>query len=183
MRQILLAIAFALTCTAASAQNAYISNFSTNDVSVIDTATNTVTTTVPVGNGPRGVSVSPDGSKVYVANFNSNTVSVINTVTNTVMGTVTVGTNPISLAVSPDGSKVYVGNLNSDTVSVINTATNTVTTTVSVGAGPYAFGNFIGPAPTAVPVPTLSQWALIALGLLLAGLALIQFRRARSIQA
>jgi hypothetical protein len=33
--------------------------------------------------------------------------------------------------------------------------------------------------PAATPVPTLSQWALIALGLLLAGLALIQLRRAR----
>jgi hypothetical protein len=33
--------------------------------------------------------------------------------------------------------------------------------------------------PAATPVPTLSQWALIALGLLLAGLALIQLRGSR----
>lgn len=33
--------------------------------------------------------------------------------------------------------------------------------------------------PAATPVPTLSQWALTVLGLLLAGLALIQFRRSR----
>ncbi|MEU7605208.1 hypothetical protein [Streptomyces sp. NPDC041003] len=33
---------------------AYITNFNTNTVSVIDTATNTVTTTIPVGNGPQG---------------------------------------------------------------------------------------------------------------------------------
>ena len=37
-------------------------------MSVIATATNTVTATIPVGVGPAGVAVSPDGSKVYVAN-------------------------------------------------------------------------------------------------------------------
>ena len=37
MRQFLLAIAFALTCTAASAQNAYIPNQGDGTVSVIDT--------------------------------------------------------------------------------------------------------------------------------------------------
>ena len=39
-----------------------------NTVSVIATATNTVTATDPRRHGPVGVAVSPDGSKVYVAN-------------------------------------------------------------------------------------------------------------------
>ena len=43
IRQYLFAIAFALTCTAASAQNAYITNSGSNTVSVINTATNTAT--------------------------------------------------------------------------------------------------------------------------------------------
>ncbi len=101
---------------------------------------------------------------------------MINTATNTVTATVGVGTNPFGVSVSPDGSKVYVANFGSTSVSVINTATNIVTATVTVGSRPQAFGNFIGPAAP-VPVPTLSQWAMIVLGLLLAGLALIQFRR------
>ena len=48
------------------AQNAYITNASSNNVSVIDTATNTVTATIPVGVEPIGVAVSPNGSRVYV---------------------------------------------------------------------------------------------------------------------
>ena len=48
------------------AQNAYISNALDNTVSVVSTATNTVTATIPVGVSPTGVAVSPDGSKVYV---------------------------------------------------------------------------------------------------------------------
>ena len=47
----------------------YVTNCSDNTVSVINTATNTVTATITVGSAPYGVSVSPDGSKVYVANY------------------------------------------------------------------------------------------------------------------
>ena len=76
---VLLAIAAFVSC--APAQNAYITNSSDESVSVIITASNTVTATIPVGIGPSGVAVTPDGSKVYVANSASNTVAVINTAT------------------------------------------------------------------------------------------------------
>ncbi|MEV6841784.1 Ig-like domain repeat protein, partial [Streptomyces sp. NPDC051133] len=38
--------------------DAYVTNMNSNTVSVIDTAGNTVTTTVPVGNGPAGVAIA-----------------------------------------------------------------------------------------------------------------------------
>jgi len=124
------------------AQTAYITNTGDITVSVINIATNNVMATIPVGSGPFGVSVSPDGSKVYVANFDG-TVSVINTATNNVSATITVGTNPEGISVSPDGTKVYVANAGTNTVSVINITTNTVSATIPVGIGPTAFGNFI----------------------------------------
>jgi len=74
-------------------------------VSVIDTATNTVIATIPVGFEPVGVAVTPDGSKVYITNNNSSTVSVIDTVTNTVTATIPVGLFPFGVAVTPDGSR------------------------------------------------------------------------------
>jgi YVTN family beta-propeller protein len=119
------------------AQNAYITNFSDNTVSVIATATNTVTTTIPVGTVPLGVAVSPDGSTVYVAN-ELDGVSVIDTATNTVTATVPAGFTPFRLAVTPDGSKVYVtdAGAGANTVSVIDTATNTMTATIPVGPRP-----------------------------------------------
>jgi len=114
---------------------------------VIDSATNTVSATIPVGRNPIGVAVSPDGSKVYVTD-RPNTVSVIDTATNTVSATIPVGNGPIGVAVKPNGSKVYVANLNSNTVSVIDTATSTVMgSPIPVGNGPAAFGVFIQPAP------------------------------------
>lgn len=75
---------------------AYITNSGDNNVSVIDTATNKVTATIHVGNGPIGVAITPDGSKVYVVNGNDDTVSVIDTSTNKVTATMNVGHRPSS---------------------------------------------------------------------------------------
>jgi YVTN family beta-propeller protein len=87
-----------------------------NTVSVIDTATNTVTATGPVGAGPYGVVVTPDGENVYVVN-----------------GGEPAGYNSM-------GESYYAPSI----VSVINTTTNKVTTYVTVRHQPVAFGQFIG---------------------------------------
>jgi YVTN family beta-propeller protein len=115
---------------------AYVTNQNSNTVSVINTATNTVSATVTVGSGPEGVAVSPNGATAYVANKDSNTVSVIDTTINTVSATVPVGSSPRGVAVSPNGTTAYVTNLSSNTVSVIDTTTNTVSATVTVGSQP-----------------------------------------------
>jgi YVTN family beta-propeller protein len=101
---------------------AYVTNRGTNNVSVIDTATNTVVTTLAMGSSPDAVAVSPDGKHAYVANSGSNTVSVIDTATNTVeAATIPVGNTPAGVAVTPDGKHAYVANFESNNVSVIDT--------------------------------------------------------------
>jgi YVTN family beta-propeller protein len=123
---------------------AYISNNSSNDVSVIDTASNTVTATVAVGTAPVGVAVGP--TRVYVANYSSNNVSVIDPATNAVIATIPVGTGPFGVAVNPAGTRAYVANFKSHNVSVIDTATNAVVATIAPGTGP--FGLVVNPAGT-----------------------------------
>ncbi len=93
------AVAGLLGSAQALAQNAYIPNSIDHNVSVIDTATNTVIgSPIPVGPNPRAVAVTPDGSKVYVANNAANTVSVIATATDTVTGPpIPVGRGPLAL--------------------------------------------------------------------------------------
>jgi YVTN family beta-propeller protein len=143
------------------AQNAYIPSADRDNVSVIDTETNTVIATIPVGTFPMGVAVSPDGSKVYVTNTASasNNVSVIDTAKNRVTATIPVGQFPLGVAVTPDGArhqpphlradrrdeepwragaganKVYVANGGSNNVSVIDAATNTVIATIPASHG------------------------------------------------
>jgi YVTN family beta-propeller protein len=116
---------------------AYITNSSSNNVSVIDTSSNAVVATVPVGNGPSGVAVNSSGTRVYVANTNSNTISVINTATNTVIATIGPVSGPIGVAVNTAGTRLYVANNLSNTVSVIDTSTNAIITSIVVGSAPY----------------------------------------------
>jgi YVTN family beta-propeller protein len=65
---------------------AYVANNSSNNVSVIDTVTNTVVATILVGLSPNGVAFTPNGKRAYVANWSSNNVSVIDTATKSLVG-------------------------------------------------------------------------------------------------
>ncbi len=129
-------LVFASAAPAAAQPFAYVTNGGSNNVSVIDTATNTVVATVAVGNLPFGVAITPDAALAYVVNVFTSNVSVIDTATNTVVATVAVGSSPFGVAITPDGALAYVANVDSANVSVIDTATNTVVATVLVGAGP-----------------------------------------------
>ncbi len=126
-----------LPVVALAAPFAYITNQLDDNVSVIDTATNTVTTTIAVGDFPDAVAVNPAGTRVYVTNRGDNTVSVVNTTTNTTVATVTVGLDPRGVVVNPAGTRVYVANNSGNTVSVIDTGSNTVVATVPVGSFPW----------------------------------------------
>ena len=116
-------------------QVAYVTNYNSHDVSVIDTSTNTeVLPRIPVGTSPLGVAITPDGAFAYVVNLNSHNVSVIDTSTNTeVLPRIPVGFSPLGVAFTPDGAFAYVtnqttdpsGNVTSSNVSVIDTSTNT----------------------------------------------------------
>jgi|SRR5215472_1180856 len=123
IRSCLAGIALALHLGGASAlaQNAYITNFGSDTVSVVNTATDSVTATINIPHPPSGraapfgVAVSPDGSKTYVTNQFANTVSAINNATGTV-ATIAVGNGPSGVAITPDGSEVYVTNQTGNTV-------------------------------------------------------------------
>jgi YVTN family beta-propeller protein/cysteine-rich repeat protein len=88
----------------------YVTNVTSDSVSVIDTATNMVTTTIPSVTKAAGIAITPDGARVFVANngdpsnvcYSSSvcSVSVIDTATNTVAGTIPVGTGPLDVAIA-----------------------------------------------------------------------------------
>lgn len=125
---------YAVTLTP-DGEYAYVPNG--ENVSVIDTATNKVTITIPAQNWPTGIAITPDGKYAYVTDINSPTgqeglVSVISTATNTLVAAITVGGNPNhGVAVTPDGKYVYITN-NDGAVAVISTATNTVTANITI---------------------------------------------------
>lgn len=119
-----------ITATPSSNGFAYISNFADGTVSVIDIATNKVIKTIPTGNGPEFIAISPDGSRVYVEDTGAGFVSdvvAIDAATNTVISRIQIVDQPsYGLAVSPDGSKLYigcVGSITNGSVTIVNTST------------------------------------------------------------
>lgn len=127
---------YPISIAPSSSQLAYIPCASLDYVSVVNTSTNAILTTIPVGDFPEGVSVSSDNSKVYISNQNTNNVSVISPASNTVIATISVGNSPNDLILSPNGSRLYVCNYLGASISVINTTTNSVVATIPVTGNP-----------------------------------------------
>ena len=104
-------------------------NSLSNNLTVIDGATDSVTATIPVGTGPFGVAVDPQTNFIYVANAgdsqngNPGNITVINAATN---ATNTLAdpkaVNPVAVAVNSVTNKIYVANSGSNNVTVIDGA-------------------------------------------------------------
>jgi YVTN family beta-propeller protein len=144
-----------------------------NSIGVIDIASQTLVSQIPVGNAPYGIVVI--GDKAYVSNeggrvatpgeFTNNssgtqivadpnsggsitgTVSVVNLRAGQTVKTITVGLQPTEMTVS--GRYLFVANTNSDSVSVIDTVADAAVKTIGIQAFPNApFGS----TPTGVAV-------------------------------
>jgi YVTN family beta-propeller protein len=119
----------------------YTANFASNDVTVIDGATNSITTVKdPNARAPSAVAVNPMANKVYVANLLSNNVTVINGADNSVT-TVTDSNaiRPFAVGVNPVTNKIYVANQGNATtnlgnVTVIDGATSSIVTVTDPNA-------------------------------------------------
>lgn len=84
-----------------------VSNFNSNNVSVVTADPFAVAATVSVGANPGYSGFSPDGSYAYVPNSAANTISVIDMSTNLVSNTLNTSVFPYQVALSPDGASLY----------------------------------------------------------------------------
>jgi YVTN family beta-propeller protein len=145
---------------------AYVTEPASNRLLVLNARSGAIIATVPVGNTPSGLAVSPDGKQVWVANTQLNggfsgpsgSVTVIATDTDSVIGTISIFVpGSIDVAFSPDGHNAYVTNngvLSTGSVSVIDTSTLSVVGSLSVA--PSSSSPF-GWNPTSVAVSPNGQ--------------------------
>ncbi len=113
---------------------AFIANSNSNTITVIDTSSKTVVgDPIPVGHGPAGIGVSPDGAWVYVSNEDANTVSIINAKTLAIVGDpIPVLSKPCGIAFGMGGARAYVAHCGAGKVVVIDTATRQIIHTTAV---------------------------------------------------
>jgi cation/acetate symporter len=124
-------------------RQAYIANRNAQVVTVVDTAVNQVTATIPITAGPpQFLAFAPDGRTLYVTIYNDaktvHVVDVLDTATNTVIGTIPQPARPYLPAVTRDGKRLFIPNHDIGSVSVVSTDTNTVIAQVPVAPNPHS---------------------------------------------
>jgi YVTN family beta-propeller protein len=123
-------------------EHVYVASGNDQSLTVVDTAVNQVTATIPIAAGPpQFLTFAPDGRTLYVTVSNNqgtiHAIDVLDTASNAVIATIPQPGMPLRVAVSPDGRRLYVANHEIPSVSVIDTATNTVIGQVNVAPNPH----------------------------------------------
>lgn len=141
-----------------------------NSVWVVDTTTNSVLTTISVGDAPMELVLNAAGTRLYVTNFVSTDpdgiggfgparLTVVDTTANRVIARTPMGDfgRGVGLAIDPSGKQVYVvSGTGLDTrLAVIGAECNDIATTISHEAlGGAPVGVFIPPATVSAPDPS-----------------------------
>lgn len=124
----------------ADGRTLYTANIGGNSISVIERGANPLqsnVTTIPVGRGPEGIDVSPDGKELWAAHSQDGGVSVIDLATKAVVATIDIKTGRSNrLKFTPDGAKVLISDINSNAVVVMDAKTRAVLQRIPTGQTP-----------------------------------------------
>ncbi len=106
---------------------AYVSlpGFVPPSVAIVNTLSNTLVNSVPVGNNPDAIAETQDSKKLYVANEGDSTVSAFNVVTQSLTTRPLTGTfnHPLWLISRNDSQRLYILNGNGVVSTIDNTST------------------------------------------------------------
>jgi YVTN family beta-propeller protein len=105
-------------------------------VSIIDTATNKVTSTLRVSQMPIRVRFTPDGKRVLMSDPKTGDVIVYDAASRKETKRIPLGGTPVGVLVTPDSKRAFVAQNGIDKVAVINLETLTVVKTLEPGKGP-----------------------------------------------
>lgn len=113
-------------------------NIGSNSVTVFDRGANQAwnATIVPVGKGPEGFDVSPDGRELWAAHSQDGGVSIVDLASKKVSATFDAQTKRSNrLKFTPDGRHVLISDLDSGDVVVIDTASRRIVRRIALGKG------------------------------------------------
>ncbi len=115
-------------------QELYITNYFSDNVTVINAFSNISVANISVGSDPLGITYVPYNHDIYVNNYNSNNISIISSVSNTVVANISLPGNPRYSVYDPQNETLYVSGFNYGTgaVWIINVTNNTIVSTPGI---------------------------------------------------
>ena len=107
-------------------------------VSVVDTATGELLGNVKVGTQPRGMAVSPDGTKLYVGNHGSHDLHEVDIETLAVLRqhNLVARSFPRHMLINRAGDRLYVSSIGKRAIYVVSTETLQIVDRIGVGECP-----------------------------------------------
>ena len=121
--------------SAAPTYRAFVTDERGDTLTVIDTRTYKVEKTLTVGKRPRGIGLSPDGTRLYVAVSAENKIAVVDPKTLKVLRKIPAGSDPETFAVHPNGH-LYISNEDDAQASVVDPNTGKLIAEIPVGIEP-----------------------------------------------
>ena len=133
-------------------------------VLILDPQTLKAVGSIPVGDEPEGVALSPDERFLYVTVEGENKLAVIDVATRRVIAKVAVGQRPRSIAFSPDGTRAYVTDELQGAVTEMDGRTHQVLRTFALpGKEPKPMGVAVSPDGAKVYVTTGREGSLVVI--------------------
>ncbi len=115
----------------------YVTDWGSDNVTVIDASSDEVLGSIPVGSEPDAIAFDGATGYLYVANNGSDNVSVVDGATNLVQESIPVGSGPDAVTYDSADSEVYVANGFGDNLTAISGSNNSISGSIPAGAGPY----------------------------------------------
>jgi len=144
------------TATSGLTKKLYVVNQASNTVSVLQTADQTLVTTLSVGASPRWAVSRADGARVYVLSRDAGTITTINSLApvDTVIGTTPVGAGADFLYYDGRTNRLYVPNPTTSKVTILDASSDTlpILATIDLTAAAPAAGG--APCPNTGCSPT-----------------------------
>ena len=121
----------------------YCANWTSGDVTVINSANNTIVQKVPVGKQPNDLLLSPDKKKIYVSNRGSSSISIIDIEDNNSVTEINLPGIPSYMSLSPDRKEILISTSNKskavNNIISMDINTNEITDEISTTKPATAF--------------------------------------------
>ena len=140
MKQVLTATVAAAMLAGSAALAAsdlvYVSNETDDTISVIDTATQQVIDTIPVGLRPRGITFTNDYKHLLICASDSNAIQMLDVATGEVVVELPSGDDPEQFALHPNGKWLYIANEDDALATVLDIETQQPIAEINIGVEP-----------------------------------------------